>query len=181
MTGMQRRVRTAGLTVAACLLAAGCGGEPSTPAAATTSSSSSSSAAPTSAAATTEAPPSPSPAAAGQVVTTDGSDYGTMLFDDVGQAIYLFDRETTSTPDCYDDCAVDWPPVLTDGAPVAAGEVRAELLGTTPRQDGSVQVTYAGHPLYYYAHEDPGQVFCRDGAEYGGVWLVVTPAGTPAP
>jgi predicted lipoprotein with Yx(FWY)xxD motif len=104
-----------------------------------------------------------------------------MLFDDRGQAIYLFDRETTTTPDCYGDCAGDWPPVLTDGAPVAGGDVRGDLLGTTPRDGGSVQVTYAGHPLYFYAHEDPGQVLCHGVEEYGGTWLVVTPAGTPAP
>ncbi|MGY1616156.1 hypothetical protein ACI797_05370 [Geodermatophilus sp. SYSU D00691] len=178
---MQPRVRAAGLAGVACLLVAGCGGEPSSSAAGTTSPSTSSPTATSTTAAPSQTTPPPSPVAPGQVVTTGGSDYGTMLFDDVGQAIYLFDRETTSTPDCYDDCAVDWPPVLTDGPPVAAGEVRADLLGTTPREDGSVQVTYAGHPLYYYAHEDPGQVFCHDVEEYGGVWLVVTPAGTPAP
>ena len=68
-----------------------------------------------------------------------------MLFDDTGQAIYLFDIEKTPTPECYDACAEAWPPVLTDGAPVAAGGARADLLGTSPRTDGSMQVTYAGH------------------------------------
>ncbi len=48
------------------------------------------------------------------------------------------------------------------------------------RSDGAVQLTYAGHPLYYYAHERPGQVLCHDVTEFGGRWLVVTPAGTPA-
>ena len=36
-----------------------------------------------------------------------------MLYDDTGQAIYLFDVETTTEPQCYDDCAAAWPPVLT--------------------------------------------------------------------
>jgi predicted lipoprotein with Yx(FWY)xxD motif len=103
-----------------------------------------------------------------------------MLFDLRGQAIYLFGKETTSTPDCYGGCAADWPPVLTDGQPVAAGEADAHLIGTVRRDDGSVQVTYGGHPLYYYAHEDPGQVLCHGVDEYGGTWLVVTPGGTPA-
>ena len=131
---------------------------------------------------TTEAPPAPSStAAAGTVVTTGDSEFGVMLFDDGNQAIYLFDKEAAGAPDCYDDCAADWPPVLTAGAPRAGGEVQASLLGTVARADGSTQVTYAGHPLYYYAHEDPGQVLCHDVADYGGTWLVVTPEGTPAP
>jgi predicted lipoprotein with Yx(FWY)xxD motif len=104
-----------------------------------------------------------------------------MLFDERGQAIYLFDRETTAEPDCYEECAEAWPPVLTTGEPQAAGDVRTDLLGTTERDDGSLQVTYAGHPLYFYAHEGPGQVLCHDVTEFGGVWLVVTPAGAPAP
>ena len=80
-----------------------------------------------------------------------------------------------------DECAIAWPPVLTTGAPQAAGDVRPDLLGTVPRDDGSTQVAYAGHPLYYYAHEGPGQVLCHDVVEFGGRWLVVTPEGTPAP
>jgi predicted lipoprotein with Yx(FWY)xxD motif len=104
-----------------------------------------------------------------------------MLFDQPGQAIYLFEKETAGRPDCYGDCAAAWPPVLTTGEPQAAGEARADLLGTVPRDDGSTQVTYAGHPLYYYAHEGPGQVLCHDVVEFGGRWLVVTPGGTPAP
>jgi predicted lipoprotein with Yx(FWY)xxD motif len=104
-----------------------------------------------------------------------------MLFDGNGQAIYLFDTETTSRPACYGDCADAWPPVLTTGPPQAAGEARADLLGTTDRDDGSVQVTYAGHPLYYYAHEAPGQVLCHDVTDFGGTWLVVTPGGAAAP
>jgi predicted lipoprotein with Yx(FWY)xxD motif len=103
-----------------------------------------------------------------------------MLFDQGGQAIYLFDRETAGRPDCYGECAAAWPPVLTTGSPQAAGAVRADLLGTVARDDGSMQVTYAGHPLYYYAHEEPGQVLCHDVVDFGGRWLVVTPEGAAA-
>jgi predicted lipoprotein with Yx(FWY)xxD motif len=151
-----------------------CAGDPAQDAGAQQSSTTSS--APPSAAATPSAAPAP-----GTALTTGDSEFGVMLFDPRGQAIYLFDKETAGTPDCYDECAVAWPPVLTDGAPQAGGEVRADLLGTVARADGSSQVTYAGHPLYFYAHEGPGQVLCHDVVEYGGTWLVVTPAGTPAP
>ena len=129
--------------------------------------------------AATETPSSPA-AAAGTTITTGDSDFGAMLFDASKQAIYLFDAETTSRPECYDACAEAWPPVLTSGAPRVAGAARADLLGTTKRRDGTTQVTYAGHPLYYYAHERPGQVLCHDVDEYGGLWLVVTPSGRPA-
>ena len=117
----------------------------------------------------------------GRVITTDASAFGPMLFDGRGQAIYLFEPERTSEPRCYDACEEAWPPVLTDGAPRAEGDVRAGLLGTTRRRDGSRQVTYGGHPLYYYAHEDVGQVLCHDVVLNGGLWLVVTPAGEPGP
>jgi predicted lipoprotein with Yx(FWY)xxD motif len=121
------------------------------------------------------------PKRTGTVVTTAGSDYGRMLFDRSRQAIYLFDRETSSRPRCYGACAEAWPPVLTKGEPRATGRTRQSLLGTTLRSDGRSQVTYAGHPLYYYAHEDEGEVLCHDVEEYGGVWLVVQPDGRPAP
>ena len=129
----------------------------------------------------TPATPSAQPVGEGSVIVTGASDYGPMLFDRSGQAIYLFDRETTPTPDCYGACAEAWPPVLTDGPPRARGDVRPGLLGTTARKDGSRQVTYAGHPLYFYAHEGKHEVLCHNVTEFGGVWLVVTPGGDPAP
>jgi predicted lipoprotein with Yx(FWY)xxD motif len=114
-------------------------------------------------------------------ITTDDSEYGTMLFDERGQAIYLFDKETSHTAQCYDECATEWPPVLTEGPPEATGDVDEGLLDTTERDDGSLQVTYNGHPLYFYADEDPGEVLCHDVDDFGGTWLVVTPEGEAAP
>jgi predicted lipoprotein with Yx(FWY)xxD motif len=70
--------------------------------------------------------------------------------------------------------------VLTDGLPQARGAARFELLGAIQRRDGSLQVTYDGQPLYFYAHEDKGEVLCHNVSEFGGRWLVVTPGGEPA-
>ena len=162
------------------LVLAGCAAAPSSPATDTTAAATTPSPEPSAYASPRSRSPSPTPDT-GVRLTTAPSDFGPMLFDERGQAIYLFDRETTAEPDCYGECAVAWPPVLTTGEPQAAGDVRGALLGTTEREDGSLQVTYAGHPLYFYAHEDPGEVLCHDVTEFGGVWLVVTPAGTPAP
>jgi predicted lipoprotein with Yx(FWY)xxD motif len=118
--------------------------------------------------------------APGVTITTADSAYGRILFDGSGQAIYLFDKETSSSPDCYDDCAIAWPPVVTDEPPVATEETMTGLLATTPRTDGSMQVTYAGHPLYYYANEGKNEVTCHDVYEFGGVWLAVAPTGVAA-
>ena len=158
------------------LVVVGCGGDEAGTTAATDASTSSAS--PT----IVELEPSSTPPlATDTVVTTGDSEFGVMLFDDRGQAIYLFDRERTSTPDCYDECAAAWPPVVTDGAPQAGGAADPALLGTTLRTDGSLQVTYAGHPLYFYANEGPGEVLCHNVILNGGLWLVVTPEGGPGP
>jgi predicted lipoprotein with Yx(FWY)xxD motif len=106
------------------------------------------------------------------------SRYGRMLFDARGRALYLFTRERTSRSRCYGDCASAWPPFLTRGKPRARSGVKSTLLGTTRRLNGRMQVTYRGHPLYYYVDDrEPGQVLCQDVVEFGGTWLVVSPSG----
>ena len=104
-----------------------------------------------------------------------------MLYDASGQAIYLFDAERSTRPECYDECADAWPPVLTKGKPQAEGAVQSDLLGVTRRSDGATQVTYAGHPLYFYADEGKYEVLCHDVEGFGGTWLVVQPDGDAAP
>jgi predicted lipoprotein with Yx(FWY)xxD motif len=135
---------------------------------------------------TTAAPPSDSPrvttaSSTGTVITTGNSDFGEMLFDSRTQAIYLFEPEADGTPACYDACAEAWPPVLSDGAPRADGNVDAALLGTVKRSDGTTQVTYNGWPLYFYAHEGPGEVLCHDVVLNGGLWLALGPDGDALP
>jgi predicted lipoprotein with Yx(FWY)xxD motif len=130
--------------------------------------------------------PSPSPASsrsaepAGTTILAADSKFGIILYDATGQPIYLFDAETTGRPKCYGECAEAWPPVLTKGTPRAKDQARSNLLGTTRRSDDSLQVTYDGHPLYFYAHEGKYQVLCHNVTEFGGTWLVVQPDGKPA-
>jgi predicted lipoprotein with Yx(FWY)xxD motif len=137
------------------------------------------SASPTETSGTTDA--SSAPAEDGTRIVVGDSDFGPMLFDDTGQAIYLFDIETTSEAKCYDECAVAWPPVFTDAAPVAGDGVDTTLLGTVERADGRLQVTYNDHPLYFYAHEGKHEVLCHDVFLNGGNWYVVQPGGDAAP
>ena len=72
-------------------------------------------------------------------------------------------------------------PGLTEGRPKAGRGVKSDLLGTTRRRNGDRQVTYAGKPLYTYAHEGPGEVLCHDVRLNGGLWWVLSPAGAPRP
>ena len=100
---------------------------------------------------------------------------GSFLVDAKGMTLYLFTKDTPNTSTCYDKCATAWPPLLTTGAPVAASGVDASKLGTTTRTDGSVQATYNGWPLYYFAKDTkPGDI---TGQNVGGVWFVISPAG----
>jgi predicted lipoprotein with Yx(FWY)xxD motif len=113
----------------------------------------------------------------GVTITTADSQFGQVLFDRDERAIYFFDKETSDRSECYGECAVAWPPVLTDGAPEASGDANAKLLGTTERDDGATQVTYDGRPLYYYVDDPRGEILCHGVEEFGGVWLAVQPNG----
>jgi predicted lipoprotein with Yx(FWY)xxD motif len=120
-------------------------------------------------------------AAAGTTIVVRSSDFGRMLFNSKRQAIYIFQRDGRSRSRCYGACAKAWPPVFTKGRPRAGKSVKPSLLGTTKRKDGRLQVTYAGKPLYYYAHEGPGQVLCHNVQLNGGYWWVVGPDGKRRP
>jgi predicted lipoprotein with Yx(FWY)xxD motif len=103
--------------------------------------------------------------------------FGLFLTDAKGMTLYLFTKDTPDISTCYDQCAAAWPPLLTDGAPVAgSGQgMSASLLGATTRKDGKVQVTYNKLPLYYYAKDQkPGDL---TGQGVGKVWFVVSPRG----
>ena len=109
----------------------------------------------------------------GTTVVLAGSDVGRMLFDSKRQAIYIFERDEAGKSNCYGDCAEAWPPVYAKGKPQAGKGVDRSLLGTTKRRDGKLQVTYGGKPLYYYAHEGPGEVKCHNVELNGGYWWAV--------
>lgn len=121
-----------------------------------------------------------SKAAKGTRIEVVDSDFGRVIADRKGEALYLFDKEDSKRSECYGACAEVWPPVLTKGKPVAAGGAKQSLLGTTRRKNGKLQVTYAGQPLYYYVDDSPGTILCHDVAEFGGLWLVVKPSGEAA-
>ncbi len=120
------------------------------------------------------------PAQRAQIVA-DASDFGRVLFDANGQVVYAFELDGPDESNCTsEECVTAWPPVLTDEDPTAGAGVDAGLLGTIRRDDGTLQVTYDGRPLYFYEHEGPGEIKCHNVDLHGGVWWVVTPSGDPA-
>ena len=113
----------------------------------------------------------------GTVVHEDDSEFGTMIYGARNQAHKLFQRDPKDKTVCYGGCAAAWPPVTTRGEPRAQGGAKQSLLGTVRRRNGSLQVTYAGQPLYYYANEGPGEVRCHNVNLNGGLWWVIGPNG----
>jgi predicted lipoprotein with Yx(FWY)xxD motif len=104
-----------------------------------------------------------------------GSELGTFLVDGDGHSLYLFTSDSPGVSSCTGECLAAWPPLLTEGEPVAEGAVQQALLSTFTRDDGTVQVAYAGWPLYRYAADAvAGDV---NGQGVGDVWFVVGPDG----
>jgi predicted lipoprotein with Yx(FWY)xxD motif len=166
------------LLVALALVVAGCGGDDEeTPAAATPAATEAMEKEKEQDAEAMEKPAKPD----GTRITLRESEFGAMLFDAREQAIYIFENDPKGDSVCYDECAEAWPPVYTDGEPQGASGVDAKLLGTIERRDGREQVTYAGKPLYFYAHEGPGEVRCHNIDLNGGLWWVVGADGERRP
>jgi len=119
-----------------------------------------------------------------EVATGAVNGLGMVLVDGKGITIYMFATDIRGRPSrCYDICAVQWPPVvLPPGVtrPVVGTGIRAALLGTAGRTDGSVQVTYNGWPLYLWPPDkSPGQATGQALTNAGGLWYVLSPAGKP--
>jgi len=107
------------------------------------------------------------------------SAYGTILFDGRGYVVYAFTADSRTASRCSGSCARAWPPFLTAGKPIARTGAAQRLLGRIRRSEGTQQVTYAGHPLYYYVGDrKPAQILCQNVVEFGGRWLVVSRKGT---
>jgi predicted lipoprotein with Yx(FWY)xxD motif len=118
----------------------------------------------------------------GVVAAAKSSKLGTtILVDSKGFTLYDFHKDKGTKSACYGACAGVWPPLTTSGAPQAMKGAEASKLGTTKRSDGTVQVTYAGHPLYTYAADTkPGDVKGNDFSSYGAQWYALMPSGEEA-
>jgi predicted lipoprotein with Yx(FWY)xxD motif len=122
---------------------------------------------------TTETSTTAGPAASGATVAVTSSELGDILTDGDANTLYLFTPDAQSESVCYDQCEEAWPPLVGD---VSAGDgADGSLLGTTERTDGSMQATYNGWPLYYFAADTaPGDI---NGQGVNDVWYVLDANG----
>jgi predicted lipoprotein with Yx(FWY)xxD motif len=151
--------------------------------AACSSGSSSSAAAPAAPASSAAAPASSAGGAStsggGTVITTASSSAGTFLTNGSGRAVYLWVKDTGDASTCTGACAGAWPPVTATGTVTAAGSAKASDLGTITRSDGTKQVTYDGHPLYYFSGDSgPGTASGQGSDGFGAKWWLVAPSGS---
>jgi predicted lipoprotein with Yx(FWY)xxD motif len=99
---------------------------------------------------------------------------GNVLTGPDGRTLYLFEKDTSTSSTCTGSCATAWPPMVTQGAPQAGSGLQAGLLGTFQRADGTMQVTYGGHPLYYFIKDTArGTAAGQDITAFGAGWYVL--------
>ena len=130
------------------------------------------------AASPTSTPTTSATASGATVGTAKDPQLGTILVDAKGRTLYLFEKDQGAKSSCYGGCASVWPPLTTGGRPQAGPGASAALLGTTSRTDGTTQLTYNGHPLYYYISDtQPGQTSGEGLNQFGAGWDVLSAAG----
>jgi predicted lipoprotein with Yx(FWY)xxD motif len=150
-----------GIPLASALLATACGS-------AAASSPSSAPAAGSSASASTT----------GTVITTHVGTAGAFLTDGSGRTVYLWAKDGMNMSACSGACATAWPPVPATGKLTVTGGAKASDLGTITRSDGTKQITYDGHPLYYFVGDSAaGQANGQGSDNFGAKWWLVASSG----
>lgn len=118
--------------------------------------------------------------AASTVVETHSGPLGTYLTDGKGMTLYLFASDTSTKSTCNTQCLTYWPPLVAKGSVSVSGGAESGDLGTITATNGSKQVTYDGHPLYYYLQDtSPGQTTGQGVDSFGAKWWLVAPSGKP--
>lgn len=161
------------------LLAAGCGSSKKSTTSAATPYPTASETTSTAATATTPASPTSAPGGGTMVTVKHASKLGMILAAGPKKmTVYLFEADKGASSACSSACASAWPPVTTSGAPVTAGAAMSSDLGTITRSDGTKQVTYKGHPLYYFVKDkDSGDAYGQGVDAFGAAWYVLAPSG----
>jgi predicted lipoprotein with Yx(FWY)xxD motif len=117
-------------------------------------------------------------ASGGTTVKTAHTKLGTILVGPNGHALYLFEADKGGKSACSGQCAHFWPPLTTSGSPKAGGSAKSNLLGTINRGGGVTQVTYKGHPLYYFLEDSSAGSTKGEGSKaFGAEWYVLASSG----
>lgn len=86
-----------------------------------------------------------------------------VLTDANGMTLYIFDKDEPGVSNCYDQCAINWPPLMADASATGEGDFTV-----VERTDGTKMWAYKGWPLYYWKDDmQPGDM---TGDGVGGVW-----------
>jgi predicted lipoprotein with Yx(FWY)xxD motif len=118
------------------------------------------------------------PTARSATVTTARTGLGQIVVDGRGRSLYLFEKDAHGRSACSGACAAYWPPLLTSGKSIAIKGAKPSLLGSIRRADGTRQVSYAGHPLYFFAGDaGRGQTNGEGLKDFGAGWYVLAPSG----
>lgn len=105
--------------------------------------------------------------ATAKIIGAINSDIGRVVVSaETGMTLYTFRNDSPNTSNCYNDCAVAWPPFTPASAAKADGP-----LGIIKRKDGSRQWTLQGKPLYFWSGDNARGDVTGDGV--GGVWDAV--------
>jgi predicted lipoprotein with Yx(FWY)xxD motif len=111
-------------------------------------------------------------------VSATSTSLGMILVDGSGRTLYLFEKDQPNQSACAGACAAAWPVDQSSSTPKAGSGATASLLGTIKRGDGSTQVTYNKHPLYYFSGDSgAGQQHGQGVDAFGAAWFAVTPTG----
>ena len=126
--------------------------------------------------------PSSSSSSAGSLLGTADTKIGTVLVDSKNATVYQFANDHDGMSTCTGQCATVWPPVVApDTLPSSLQGVTGQL-GSTTRDDGSKQLTVAGHPVYTFTGDSgPGQTNGQGIVLNGGLWTAVLPSGGAVP
>lgn len=110
-------------------------------------------------------------ASTGTTIALKTSTLGKIIVDAQGRTLYKFDKDTSGTTTCYDQCAANWPALVATGTPTAGPGLDASKITTVDRTDGTKQVKYGEYPLYYFANDKAGGD--TNGQGIGKIWWVV--------
>jgi predicted lipoprotein with Yx(FWY)xxD motif len=112
------------------------------------------------------------------VVKTRTTQYGQILVDAQGRTLYLFEKDNGMSSSCSGSCASYWPPVPVKGQPQASGGAMASSIAVITRSGGRKQLSYDGHPLYYFVGDrKAGQTSGQGLDQFGAKWYVLDSGG----
>lgn len=120
-----------------------------------------------------------------KLMMKNSSEYGDYVTDGKGMSLYMFEADSQgggssqAKSTCKGYCATVWPPLIVQDPAQAGGDkVQADRIGTVERDDGTMQVTYGGWPVYYYnKDQNPGDTNGQDVDSFGAEWYLVAPSG----